>query len=140
MILRYYLRNYADYGDIMKQLLTNCREMDRLSMAQAMIRALKDVYENIKEAGGGEYVNPVSDEFGELRDLAKRFVVCFSTEQAKNREAIALIHQTGIRFALGLDSNTPQRRRRQEEPQSLSFLEVLLEFSSKLLRHDKAAV
>jgi hypothetical protein len=109
-----------------------------------MIRALKDVYEEIKEANNGQYVDPVSEEFGELRDLAKRFAGTFTADQGKNREAVALIHQLGIRFALGLEVAAPQRRRRQqaasEELQSLSFLEVLQEFSAKLLRHDKAAV
>lgn len=145
LILRFYQRNYADYGDIIKHLLTRCRDMNRLAVAQAMIRALKDVYEEIKEAAGGEYVDPVSEEFSELRDLAKRFTGLFTGEQSKNREAIALIHQIGIRFALGMETPTQRagRGRRQQvadETQSISFLEVLLEFSHKLLRHDKSAV
>lgn len=147
LILRFYQRNYADYGDIMKYMLARCRDMNRLAMGQAMIRALKDVYEEIKQSSEDEYVDPLSAEFSELRDLAKRFASQFTGEQAKNREAVALIHQLGIRFALGLDNPVPQRvgrgRRQQpaaDETQALSFLEVLQEFSIKLLRHDKAAV
>lgn len=129
----------------MKHLLTRCRDMNRLAMTQAMIRALKDVYEEMKEASAEDYVDPLSEEFTQLRDLAKRFAGQITGEQAKNREAVALIHQTGIYFALGIGS-TPQktgRGRRQQandETQSISFLEILIEFSAKLLRQDKAAV
>lgn len=142
LILRYYQRNYADYGDILKQLLNRCREMDRFSMAQAMIQSLRAIYEEIRESKGGDYVDPLSAEFTELRDLAKRFATYFSSEQAKNRESVALIHQLGIRFSLGMDAPQHARSRRQptEGNQALSFLEILLEFSSKLIRADKAAV
>jgi cohesin complex subunit SA-1/2 len=100
-ILCYYQKNYADYGDIFKQVLTRCSNIDRLATANAMIRALKGAYENIKVTEGTDYVDPLSQQFSELRELAKKFSGYFSTEQAKNREAIALIHQIGIQHALG---------------------------------------
>jgi cohesin complex subunit SA-1/2 len=146
LVLRFYQSNYADYGDIFKHMITRCREMNRLALAQAIIRSLKAVYEDMREAAEDNYVDTSSDEFEELRSLAKKFAGHFTGEQVKNREAIALIHQIGIRFALGLDVPTGQRpgrgRRHQpaEDSHTISFFEILLEFSSKLLRHDKSAV
>ncbi|KAI6224359.1 SCD domain-containing protein [Aphelenchoides fujianensis] len=144
LVLRYYASTYNDYGDIFKHLLTRCREMDRMSMAQAIIRALKNVYEEIRVAEGGEIVDPESAKFAELRELAKKFAAFFGTELSKNREAVALIHHTGIQSAFNLDAQSrPSGRRRQaasDQPQAISFLEILAEFSPKLLRHDKTAI
>lgn len=38
-------------------------------------------------------VDPDSDEFESLRDLAKKFALTFGPDPYKNREAIATIHR-----------------------------------------------
>jgi hypothetical protein len=38
-------------------------------------------------------VDPNDDEFGELKDLAKRFAQSYGTDSFKNREAFAMIHK-----------------------------------------------
>ncbi|KAI6189132.1 SCD domain-containing protein [Aphelenchoides besseyi] len=145
-VLRYYSKHFNDYGDIFKQILNRCREMDRLSTAQAIIGALISVYEEERvKQGGADTVDPTTQEFGELRELAKRFAAFYSSEQSRNREAVALIHHKGITHALGLEtqprpSGRGRRRVATEHPKNLSFLEILVEFSTKLLRHDKAAI
>ena len=148
-VLRYYARCYADYGDILKQVLTRLRDMDRIPMAHAIIRTLMNVFDElrIEVAGDGE-VDTESEGFSELRDLAKRLAAYFTGEQRKNREAVALIHHLGIRHALSIDAGEPTSRLRgarraattQEEKTTLAFLEVLQEFSPKLIRHDKVAM
>ncbi|KJH51333.1 STAG domain protein [Dictyocaulus viviparus] len=137
-VLRYYCEFYSDFGDILKQLLYKCRDLNFVACAKAVIRALTDVYESIRMKTGQESVDPLSDDFHQLRDLAKRFAVAFGNDHVKNREAVAVVHRDGIQFALkGFD---PSRRANGNKPINITFLEVIIEFSAKLIRQDKAAV
>ncbi|VDM70960.1 unnamed protein product [Strongylus vulgaris] len=137
-VLRYYCEFYSDFGDILKQLLYKCRDLNFVACAKAVTRALTDVYESIRMNTGLEFVDPLSDAFHQLRDLAKRFAVAFGNDHLKNREAVAVVHRDGIQFALmGYD---PNRREGANKPINITFLEVIIEFSAKLIRQDKAAV
>ncbi|KAL6727688.1 hypothetical protein Aduo_009542 [Ancylostoma duodenale] len=137
-VLRYYCEYYSDFGDILKQLLYKCRDLNFVACAKAVTRALTDVYENIRMNTGLEFVDPLSDAFHQLRDLAKRFAVAFGNDHLKNREAVAVVHRDGIQFALmGYDLN---RKVGANKPINITFLEVIIEFSAKLIRQDKTAV
>ncbi|KAK6742111.1 hypothetical protein RB195_009776 [Necator americanus] len=137
-VLRYYCEFYSDFGDILKQLLYKCRDLNFVACAKAVTRALTDVYESIRMNTGLEFVDPLSDAFHQLRDLAKRFAVAFGNDHLKNREAVAVVHRDGIQFALtGYD---PNRKGGTNKPINITFLEVIIEFSAKLIRQDKSAV
>uniref|UniRef100_A0A1I7XVF4 STAG domain-containing protein n=1 Tax=Heterorhabditis bacteriophora TaxID=37862 RepID=A0A1I7XVF4_HETBA len=139
VVLKHYCAFYTDFGDILKQLLYKCRDLNFVACAKAVTKALVDVYENIRFSTGLEYVDPLSDAFQQLRDLAKRFSVAFGNDHIKNREAVAMVHRDGIQFALqGFDPNLG--RRGGNKPANITFLEVIMEFSSKLIRQDKQAV
>uniref|UniRef100_A0A0N4WR31 SCD domain-containing protein n=1 Tax=Haemonchus placei TaxID=6290 RepID=A0A0N4WR31_HAEPC len=139
-VLRYYCEFYTDFGDILKQLLYKCRDLNFVACAKAVTRSLIDVYESIRMNTGIEFVDPLSDDFHQLRDLAKRFAVAFGNDHIKNREAVAVVHRDGIQFALtGFDPNQT-RRGTANKPMNITFLEVIMEFSPKLIRQDKAAV
>ncbi|KAK6015984.1 hypothetical protein OSTOST_18537, partial [Ostertagia ostertagi] len=139
-VLRYYCEFYTDFGDILKQLLYKCRDLNFVACAKAVTRSLTDVYESIRMNTGLEFVDPLSDAFHQLRDLAKRFAVAFGNDHIKNREAVAVVHRDGIQFALmGFDPNQ-SRRGSANKPINITFLEVIMEFSPKLIRQDKAAV
>ncbi|WKX99224.1 hypothetical protein Q1695_014252 [Nippostrongylus brasiliensis] len=139
-VLRYYCEFYTDFGDILKQLLYKCRDLNFVACAKAVTRSLTDVYKSIRMITGLEYVDPLSDAFHQLRDLAKRFAVAFGNDHLKNREAVAVVHRDGIQFALdGFDPNQ-SRRGIITKPINITFLEVIIEFSPKLIRQDKAAV
>jgi len=82
-------------------------------------------------------INRASDEFISLKELAKRFALSFGLDALKNREAITSLHHEGIRFAVDplenpLDPTGP--------PPNIAFLEVMVEFTNKLLRQDKRLV
>ncbi|VDM63612.1 unnamed protein product [Angiostrongylus costaricensis] len=139
-VLRYYCEFYSDFGDILKQMLYKCRDLNFVACAKAVTRALTDVYESIRMNTGQEFVDPLSDDFHQLRDLAKRFAVAFGNDHIKNREAVAVVHRDGIQFALkGYDPNQT-RRGNGSKPLNITFLEVIIEFSAKLIRQDKVAV
>ena len=72
-----------------------------------------------------------------VQELAKRFALSFGLDALKNREAITSLHREGIRFAVDplenpVDPTGP--------PPNIAFLEVMVEFTNKLLRQDKRIV
>ncbi|KAI1723640.1 STAG domain-containing protein [Ditylenchus destructor] len=139
LVLRYYTKFYNDFGDILKHLLQKCKEMDKVSAAKAAILSLINSYEELKTLSPDHYVDPNSDDFTGLRELARRFALSFGPDSVKNRDAIAMIHKDGITHALDLEE-IRRNRRKNTKPQSVSFLEVLVEFSPRLVRQDKMAV
>ena len=48
LVLRYYVKFYVDFGDILKSLLVKCREMDRIACARAISMALISAFEELK--------------------------------------------------------------------------------------------
>lgn len=72
-----------------------------------------------------------------LQELAKRFALSFGLDAIKNREAITALHREGILFAV-------ERAESVEDPtgppHNLPFLEILTEFTNKLLKQDKRIV
>merc|ERR1711902_316553 len=82
-------------------------------------------------------INRQTVEFHSLKELAKRFALSFGLDALKNREAVTSLHQEGILVAVNPlenpdDPNAP--------PPNLAFLEILTEFSNKLLKQDKKVV
>uniref|UniRef100_A0A8C4V0P1 Cohesin subunit SA n=1 Tax=Falco tinnunculus TaxID=100819 RepID=A0A8C4V0P1_FALTI len=71
-----------------------------------------------------------------IKELARRFALTFGLDQIKTREAVATLHKDGIEFAFKYQNQKGQ----DYPPPNLAFLEVLSEFSSKLLRQDKKTV
>ncbi|KAL3102248.1 hypothetical protein niasHS_003657 [Heterodera schachtii] len=152
-ILRQFTRFFSEYGDIMKNLLQKCRELDKWATAKAIVLALVSSYNELRlipqdtvdhESGDSQalpnqetIVDQDSEHFQALRELAKRLALSFGVDSFKNREALAVIHHDGIKFALSLDQN---RKKTERTYPNLSFFEILQEFSPKLHRVDKAAV
>lgn len=75
--------------------------------------------------------------FGQLKDLAKRFSLSFGLDHQKNREAIAAFHREGIHFTFNTIENPDDP---MGPPPNIPFLEIISEFSNKLLKQDKKIV
>nr|KAG8541435.1 hypothetical protein GDO81_029076 [Engystomops pustulosus] len=75
-----------------------------------------------------------SQAFLNIRDLARRFSLLLGPDQIRNRQDVVLLHKEGIKFSLRPSPGA------QFSPQNLLFLDVLSEFSPKLLKQDKAAL
>jgi cohesin complex subunit SA-1/2 len=85
-------------------------------------------------------LDPASDDFVNLKELAKRYALAFGVDQVRAREAIAIIHKEGIAFALDLEELKRGRKKQLPALPNISFLEILSEFSGRLTRQDKASV
>lgn len=51
------------------------------------------LYIIFKKCAKDEYLDPASEEFSSIRELAKRFSTAFGPDPVRSREAIAVIHR-----------------------------------------------
>lgn len=134
-IFKYYIKFYNDYGDIIKATLSKTREMNKINCTMTMCMSLKTLFEEIQAFFVPEKIQRSSQDYSDLKELAKRFALSFGLDAIKNREAVTALHRAGILFAAehwNSDDSTV--------PPNLLFLEILNEFTNKLLKQDKKVV
>ncbi|XP_065924838.1 cohesin subunit SA-1 isoform X1 [Magallana gigas] len=133
-MFKHYMKFYNDYGDIIKATLGKAREINKVSTAKTLALSLTQLYKELQMEMGA--VDRSSEAFQSLKELSRRFALSFGLDQVKNREAVAAMHKEGIVFSLHVDEHhdlsTP--------PPNLSFLEVICEFTNKLMKQDKKVV
>ena len=108
----------------------------------------------VQESRNEAAADVCSDEFHQVKELGKKYSSLFGVEKTVSREAIAAIHRLvgplcscfkgephfcsdGILFAIGKDTIDP---RKKKAPVNLSFLEIVAEFTPKLLPQDKMSM
>jgi len=135
-VFKYYVRYYNDYGDIIKATLGKAREINKVNCALTMIMSLTNLYNELPKVNNW-MVDRQHDDFIALKDLAKRFALSFGLDAIKNRDAITALHREGILLAVNPleNPNDPTG-----PPPNLAFLEILSEFTNKLLKQDKRVV
>ncbi|XP_059819787.1 cohesin subunit SA-2-like [Hypanus sabinus] len=134
-IFKQYIKYYNDYGDIIKETLSRTRQNDKIQCAMTLIHCLKQLFSELLQAQGSS-VTRWFQPFISIKDLARRFSLTFGLDQLKTREAMAMLHKNGIEFAF---SDLSEKGKNQPPP-NLPFLDILSEFSSKLLKTDKKTV
>lgn len=133
------LQFFNDFGDIIKTTLGKLREMNKVICAKTMASALIHVFREILSES---YQNPNAftkqdDNFLALKELSKRFALSFGLDNHKNRDAVASLHREGIHFSFEKLDNPVDPL---GPPPNLPFLEILSEFSNKLIKQDKKTV
>ncbi|KAG9470087.1 hypothetical protein GDO78_018919, partial [Eleutherodactylus coqui] len=129
-VFKYYIKYYTDYGDIIKETLSRSRRVSKEESTRTILLCLTQAYTGLSS----EEDSPdrhFSQPFLEIRDLARRFSLLLGPDQIRNREDIVLLHKEGIKFSVRLSPWSAK---------NLLFLDVLSEFSPKLLKQDKAAL
>uniref|UniRef100_A0A8B9KL84 Cohesin subunit SA n=1 Tax=Astyanax mexicanus TaxID=7994 RepID=A0A8B9KL84_ASTMX len=134
-IFKQYMRYYNDYGDIIKETMSKTRQIDKIQCAKTLILSLQQLF-NEMLSDLGPCFDRSSSNFCGIKELARRFSLTFGLDQLKTREAIAMLHKDGIEFAF--KEQNPQGD--GYPPLNLAFLDILSEFSSKLMRQDKRTV
>ena len=125
-------------GDIIKATLGKARENNKVNCAKSMAESLIIKFKEIRQLQNNESViNRATVEFHSLKELAKRFALSFGLDALKNREAVTSLHREGILLAVNPLENPDDPT---APPPNLSFLEILTEFSNKLLKQDKKVV
>ncbi|EGT43670.1 CBN-SCC-3 protein [Caenorhabditis brenneri] len=131
-LIKRYQSHFAEFGDIFKNLLTKCREIDFVETGMMIVEALKSRYTEMEEA---QQRDPLSEPFNACRDLAKRLGPAFGSDYAKNRYAVTSLHKEAIDFAFD-----EYEKDIDPIPKNIFFLEIAIDFSGKLLQQDKVAV
>ncbi|XP_064422599.1 cohesin subunit SA-2 isoform X1 [Latimeria chalumnae] len=134
-IFRQYMKYYNDYGDIIKETMSRSRQLDKIQCAKTLILSLQQLFHEMIQEQGYNF-DRSSPPFSGIKELARRFSLTFGLDQLKTREAIAMLHKDGIEFAF----KEPNPQGEGHPPLNLAFLDILSEFSSKLLRQDKKTV
>ncbi|TNM95752.1 cohesin subunit SA-1a [Takifugu rubripes] len=134
-IFKHYMKYYNDYGDIIKETLSKTRQIDKILCAKTLILSLQQLFNELLQDQGPN-LDRTSSHVSGIKELARRFALTFGLDQIKTREAVATLHKDGIEFAFKYQNP----RGPEFPPTNLAFLEVLSEFSSKLIRQDKKTV
>ncbi|XP_016115314.1 cohesin subunit SA-1-like [Sinocyclocheilus grahami] len=118
-ILKYYNKFYRDFGDIIKETLSKSKMISSVESARTVCLCLQQLFSGLEQDRRDE-------ELSEIRLLAKKLAMNFSINLRLIRKPLLALHQDGIRFASqGLDKG---------DLMNLSFLEILSEFSFKVLQ------
>ncbi|XP_014259117.1 cohesin subunit SA-2 isoform X2 [Cimex lectularius] len=136
-VFKHYVKSYNDYGDIIKTTVGKAREINKVNCARTMMAALTSLFKELQQGMRGIRLSRTIEDFTSLKELAKRFALSFGLDAVRNREAITVLHREGILFAVmpGDCVEDPTG-----PPPNLPFLEILTEFTNKLLKQDKRMV
>ncbi|GAB6019831.1 hypothetical protein CHUAL_001371 [Chamberlinius hualienensis] len=135
-VFKHYVKFYNDYGDIIKATLGKAREINKVNTARTMALSLTGLFRELQQNQGG-IVDRQSESFTSIKELAKRFALSFGLDQVKNRDAVAALHRESIIFALTPLENPDDPG---GPPPNMAFLEILCEFTNKLMKQDKKVI
>ncbi|XP_071950467.1 cohesin subunit SA-2-like isoform X2 [Antedon mediterranea] len=135
-IFKHYMKYYNDYGDIIKLTLAKSREINKISCAKTLGLSLSQLFLEMREMEYGQEGKAVN-QMNAIKELARRFSLTFGLDQIKTRDAVAALHKEGIMFSL-----TPLEDRQNPggPPPNIGYLDVLSEFTTKLMKLDKKTV
>lgn len=125
-VFKHYSKYFKDFGDIVKELLSKTKLINPVLSARTLCLSLQQLF--------AEMLTEERDrqDFGEIRELAKRLAMSFGVDLHRARTPLVALHMDGIHFAF----RPPQEG--EQEFQNVPFLETLSEFSFKLLLKDRA--
>nr|XP_023659201.1 cohesin subunit SA-3-like isoform X2 [Paramormyrops kingsleyae] len=130
-VFKHYNKFYKDYGDIIKETLSRMKIISPVQSAKTLCLSLRQLYSELPWELGEEGVY-ASPEFKEMRELARRLAMTFGIDLHLVRKPLVSLHKDGIQFSLQGVGETDKL------PRNLFFLEILSEFSYKLLPPDRA--
>uniref|UniRef100_A0A8C1QYG4 Cohesin subunit SA n=1 Tax=Cyprinus carpio TaxID=7962 RepID=A0A8C1QYG4_CYPCA len=136
-LFKQYVKFYNDFGDIIKETLNRTRQMDKMESARTLVQCLQQLYLRLKqEQDRGNTCSSRVQTYSSIKELARRFSLTFGWDQIKSRESLAMIHRDGIEFVF----KGFVQQSEKHSPPYISYLTILSEFSSKLLKPDKKTI
>ncbi|XP_029113462.1 cohesin subunit SA-1 isoform X2 [Scleropages formosus] len=129
-VFKHYSKFYKDYGDIMKETLSKSKIVSPILSAKTVCLSLQQLYSQLPWEQGEERVR-FSQEFREMRELARHLAMTFGVNLHRVRKPLVALHKDGIQFAFQGAKDA------DKIPHNLLFLETLSEFSFKLLHQDR---
>ncbi|XP_036932319.1 cohesin subunit SA-1 isoform X2 [Acanthopagrus latus] len=125
-VFKHYSKFFSDYGDIIKETLSRSKLINPVQSAKTVCLSLQQLYSEML------LEDPSRQDHSEIRELAKRLAMSFGINLHRVRKPLMALHMDGVSFAF----REPQEGEKQR--QNVAFLEILSEFSFKLLQPDRA--
>ncbi|XP_028271897.1 cohesin subunit SA-1 [Parambassis ranga] len=125
-VFKHYDKCFKDFGDIIKETVSKTKLINPILSAKTICLSLQQLYSEMLTEDRSKR------NLTEIRDLAKRLAMSFGVDLHRARKPVVALHMDGIRFAF-------RDVQDGEEPYpNIPFLQVLSEFSFKLLPKDRA--
>ncbi|XP_071314512.1 cohesin subunit SA-2-like isoform X2 [Trachinotus anak] len=118
-VFKHYSKHFKDFGDIIKETMSKSKLISPVQSAKTLFS------EMLTEDHSRQDLN-------EIRDLAKRLAMSFGIDLHRVRKPLVALHTDGIRFAF----RDPHEG--EQQLPNVAFLEILSEFSFKLLQQDSS--
>ncbi|XP_054453619.1 cohesin subunit SA-1 [Anoplopoma fimbria] len=127
-VFKHYSKYFKDFGDIIKETVSKSKLINPVQSAKAVCLSLQQLFSEMLTEDHSR------QDLGEIRDLAKRLAMSFGIDLKRARKPLVALHTEGVRFAF---RDPPEG---EEQQSNVAFLEILSEFSFKLLRQDRAVL
>ncbi|KAM4555694.1 cohesin subunit SA-2 [Odontesthes bonariensis] len=125
-VFKHYSKYFKDFGDIIKETVSKSKLISPVQSAKTVCLSLQQLFSEMLTEDHSQ------QDISEIRDLAKRLAMSFGINLHRVRKPLVALHMDGVRFAF----RAPQEG--EEGHPNLAFLEILSEFSFKLLQQDRA--
>ncbi|XP_047209930.1 cohesin subunit SA-2 isoform X3 [Girardinichthys multiradiatus] len=125
-VFKHYSKYFKDFGDIIKETVSKSKLINPIQSAKIVCLSLQQLFSEMLTEGHNQ------QDFTEMRELARRLAMSFGVDLHRARKQLVVLHLDGIRFAFHVGQEG------EEEHPNLAFLEILSEFSFKLLPQDRA--
>ncbi|KAL7394810.1 hypothetical protein ABVT39_004701 [Epinephelus coioides] len=125
-VFKHYSKYFKDFGDIIKETVSKSKLISPVLSAKTVCLTLQQLFSEMLTEDRSR------QDLGEIRDLAKRLAMSFGIDLHRVRKPLVALHMNGVRFAFR------DPREGEEQHTNVAFLEILSEFSFKLLQKDRA--
>ncbi len=95
-------QQYPNFGDLIKFSLNRCREKSPVFWYRTVFSCLKNSFLQYKNENS--YVNQLSGEWFEIKDLAKKFAMSMGFEPTKVRRPLVGIHRCVLDVAITMNA------------------------------------
>ncbi|XP_032383518.1 cohesin subunit SA-2 isoform X1 [Etheostoma spectabile] len=124
-IFKHYSKYFKDFGDIIKETISKSKLISPIQSAKTVCLSLQQLFSEMLTEDHSR------QNLDEIRDLAKRLAMSFGIDLHRVRKPLVALHMDGVRFAFR------EPREGEEQHTNVTFLEILSEFSFKLLQQDR---
>ncbi|KAK5864520.1 hypothetical protein PBY51_015757 [Eleginops maclovinus] len=124
-VFKQYSKCFNDFGDIIKETVSKSKLISPIQSAKTICLCLQQLFSEMLTEDHSQ------QNLSEIRELAKKLAMSFGVDLHRIRKPLVALHTYGIRFAF----RDPQEG--EEQNVNLPFLEILSEFSFKLMQQDR---
>ncbi|KAK2848661.1 hypothetical protein Q5P01_008495 [Channa striata] len=125
-VFKHYSKYFKDFGDIITETLSRSKLINPVQSAKTVCLSLQQLFSEMLTEDHSR------QDLLEIKDLAKKLAMTFGNDLDRVRKPLVALHINGIRFGLR------EREEGEKQHPNVDFLEILSQFSFKLLQQDCA--